>query len=357
MPSGQIGQTRSVTPQDRERPPRVDLGVVAEVAWRLGLVIAGGFVLIAVLRLLVALGWLHPYSGPGPLNRLPPRSVPVPYAGEFRYASAGTDRVWCVSEYVSVSIDVLSYLEPGVSGARTRRRVPTATTARQHRLCAERYGQRWRIRSRRVPSRGVSGLLGPQWTYAGIRGIGKRIDRVYRRARVEPLVLRQGAAGPHVAVDEVALPGILLGTAMLVPDETSTIRFQGPKGVLRATSPPASAKNFAGENSFTIRLGELAKAGENPRVAFTSDPPRRTFGSRIAAWSSAGLTTLAGWFTSLLGVCITTMVTVGLGIVIERRWRARREPEDDPEPPTLVLPDGTAADAPPARGPLWNRRR
>jgi len=325
-----------VAEQESPRPPRSALDEAATVV---AAVAAATAALIAIASLI----WM----GLGDVaEKPPPRSVPVTYAGVFRYAHVGVHRVWCVAEYVSLSSPAFRYVGRSEAfGERADDPVRTGSTAGQHHECEQRYGHAWRIRHRRAPSRGVRALLGPDWTYEGIRGIGKRVDRVYRRVRVEPVALQARAATTdQILFDEVKLPEIPLGPVKLVPDDRSTIRFQGPKSVLRATSPSAHAEDFADEVAFTLRLGELSKAGENPRVAFASARPPSTVGGRRLARLRGWMATLAGWITSLLGLSITTMVTVSVGIIAERRWRARRLPEA-PEPRRLVLPDGSAANA------------
>ena len=143
----------------------------------------------------------------------------------------------------------------------------------------------------------VRDLLGHEWVYEGPRGVDAFPDHVYRRMRVEKLVLQRRNSSSKVAINEVVLPQIAVGAARLVPGDESTIRFQAPKGVLRATSPPARPDDFADDTSFTVSLGELAKVGGNPRVAFVSETPRRSQGSRATVWFGRALTNLVGWIT------------------------------------------------------------
>ena len=282
---------------------------------------------------------------PGRDSRRPVRTIPALYKGDFRYAAIGTERVWCVTEYIFVPDDALAYLirpAPRAPGAQS---APSASALPPDPPCpgdlgdgdVERAPQPTGVLSLRVRD-----LLGHEWVYEGPRGVDAFPDHVYRRMRVEKLVLQRRNSSSKVAINEVVLPQIAVGAARLVPGDESTIRFQAPKGVLRATSPPARPDDFADDTSFTVSLGELAKVGGNPRVAFVSETPRRSQGSRATVWFGRALTNLVGWITSLLGVAVATTVTVIVGIVIERRWRGAR-PSDIPEEPVLVLPDGTPA--------------
>ena len=209
----------------------------------------------------------------------------MPYTGDFRYASVGTHRFWCVAERVALGSAVLARLR---DETRFREYGPRRIVGldAEERECRRRYGadrlygqtQLLTVRrsGRRRPSRS-SRLLGPEWRDEGVRGLRQPdVVRVYSRLRVEHLDAPSPGRTASI-VDDVALPAQIVGGVRLVPDETSTIRFQGPKGLITMTSPSAKPENFADETAFTVRLGTSVTSDRSPRVEL--HPPPRGKGS------------------------------------------------------------------------------
>lgn len=253
----------------------------------------------------------------------PPRTLPVPYTGDFRYASVGSTRFWCVAERFGLAGEVFARVRHEASGLSDyyesrshesgRRRIKTVLP--EERECMNRYGgdrpygltqlltvQRSGARHRDRVSR----LLGPEWRYEGIRGLREPdVVHVYSRFRVEPLDA-PSPRGTSIIVDDVALPAQSVAGIRLVPDAKSTIRFQGPRGLIAKTSPPANPEDFADETAFTVRLGESVLTEGSPRVELHPRPPREGFGKRLLHWGDAAIAQLFAWVTSLLGLGIIT---------------------------------------------------
>jgi hypothetical protein len=244
---------------------------------------------------------------PGP----PVAMLPVHYTGEFRY-DAGSSPIWCAHEVVEVDDRVLDRVirETAPSG-------PAGAT-RPEQPCEAAAGTRatTRPRRRRQEDPRVLIALGRGWQYEGTLGLRGR-ERVYRRFRTLPVQLPPDEDTVSV-VNQVERPEIDLGDVRLVPDDGSTMRFEGPRRLLRATSPGAEPERFAGQVAYTIPLRDLVR---DPRVVIgTPDAPERSFGDRATDWLGDAF----GWMTSLIGLAIGAAVTAVAGYVALEWWRRRR---------------------------------
>jgi hypothetical protein len=251
------------------------------------------------------------FSTSPPPSGAPVAMLPVHYTGEFRY-DAGSSPIWCALEVVEVDDRVLDRVirataPSGPAGA-TRAERPCEAAA------ATRAETRPRRRRQEDPR--VLIALGREWQYEGTLGLRGRA-RVYRRFRTLPVQLPPDAETVSV-VNQVERPEIDLGDVRLVPDDASTMRFEGPRRVLRATSPSAEPERFAGQVAYTIPLRDLVR---DPRVVIgTPDPPERSFGDRATDWLGDAF----GWMTSLIGVAIGAAVAAVAGYVALEWWRRRR---------------------------------
>jgi hypothetical protein len=241
----------------------------------------------------------------------PVAMLPLHYTGEFRY-DAGSSPIWCALEVVEVDDRVLDrvILETAPSG-------PAGAT-RPEAPCEAAGGTRaeTRPRRRRQEDPRVLIALGREWQYEGTLGLRGRV-RVYRRFRTLPLQLPPDEDTVSV-VNQVERPEIDLGDVRLVPDDGSTMRFEGPRRVLRSTSPSAEPERFAGQVAYTIPRRDLVR---DPRVVIgTPDAPGRSFGDRATGWLGDAF----GWMTSLIGIAIGAAVAAVAGYVALDWWRRRR---------------------------------
>jgi hypothetical protein len=168
----------------------------------------------------------------------------------------------------------------------------------------------------------ASSALAPDWHYVGTRAVNARVY-VYRRNRTVPVRLPTGEDTVSV-VNQVALPIIDRGRIQLEPDGQSTMRFGGPKRLLRATSPNAEAERFADEVAYTIPLGDLVRSDRDPRVLVGDPtPPDKSFTEVLADRASRATAQVFEWITSLIGLIIGAAVTAVVGSFAVREWNKR----------------------------------
>jgi hypothetical protein len=180
---------------------------------------------------------------------------------------------------------------------------------------------------------GLFRALGEEWLYQGTQGLHK-LFYVYRRRRTLPVRLPPNDTTVSV-VDQVEVPHIDLGSYELIPDAASTMRFEGPRPMLRGTSPNARPESFAGLVAYTLRVGELVQP---PRLEIGHPTtPAPSFGQRLinAVVDFADLTYHA--LTSLIGLIIATAVVAAVtaiaGPTALDAWKRRRNPAPDHTPP------------------------
>jgi hypothetical protein len=240
------------------------------------------------------------------------------YTGEFRY-QAGSSPSWCAVEIVKLKKSVLDRVMRTTRGTVASAGAPAGPAQ----SCSSAGGKAsgdTPATKHRSPVNGpaaqtnprLSLTLGRQWQYEGMLGIEEPLH-VYRRFRTLPVRLPPDDRTVSV-VNQVALPLIDLDQFRLIPDDRSTMRFEGPSRVLRATSPNAEAEHFAGQVAYTVPLRELVR---DPRIEIGS-PTGPSLGERLI---SGMLAFAVSWFTSLIGLIVTTVVTVVTTVVISRWLR------------------------------------
>ena len=236
----------------------------------------------------------------GPRDR-PRAMLPMHYTGEFRYQRLVEQPIWQAIEIVKIDSSVVSRLLPRISAAH-------GTTATLDPRLAR--------------------ALGREWRYQGTQGLHRRLF-IYRRVRTPPVRLPP-SDGTVSVVNQVPLPHIDLGDYRLIPDATSTMSFEGPKRVLRGTSPNAKPEHFRDHVVYTLPLRDLVRP---PRLDIGHPTTaKRSFPERVidSVADFAALTFHA--VTSLIGLVITTVVTAIAGVYALDAWR-RRHPEPGHGPP------------------------
>ena len=249
-----------------------------------------------------------------------PIEIPATYRGYFVYAAGPPTPRLRVTESLIVDEDVAKTIERVLHRPRN-----------------------WTVKHKQT--------LLPGWALQ--REFATKSGRAYVYSRERTATIRVPPGSAKVGeINEINVPKVDLGNGrLLVPDESSEMQFEAPKGLIKVTVPTAERATLGHRVIYTVKLAGLTAVQRGPRLEVQQpEDPDPSWLDQARDHVRDALKWLLDSIATLLGGAIAAAVATAAGLIVTRRLQRRRTTADT-TPEAKALPDANPTPPPAIAGP------